>query len=44
MSIESLWSPCFQQHIQNAITYFARMINGYDIASTSVRRACILLR
>ena len=28
MSIESLWSSRFQQHIQNAITYFARMING----------------
>ncbi|MFP3375676.1 ABC transporter permease [Bacillus sp. SIMBA_069] len=28
MSIESLWSSRFQQHIQNIITYFARMING----------------
>lgn len=28
MSIESLWSSRFQQHMQNIITYFARMING----------------
>ncbi|PFJ17107.1 permease [Bacillus cereus] len=28
MSIESLWSSRFQQHIQNIITYFTRMING----------------
>lgn len=28
MSIESLWSNRFQQHIQNIITYFLRMING----------------
>ncbi|PEC21816.1 ABC transporter permease [Bacillus cereus] len=28
MSIESLWISRFQQHIQNIITYFARMING----------------
>ncbi|HHT7189989.1 TPA: ABC transporter permease [Bacillus cereus] len=28
MSIESLWSSRFQLHIQNIITYFARMING----------------
>lgn len=28
MSIESLWNSRFQQHIQNIITYFARMING----------------
>ncbi|MCU5302615.1 ABC transporter permease [Bacillus toyonensis] len=28
MSIESLWSIRFQQHMQNIITYFARMING----------------
>lgn len=28
MLIESLWSSRFQQHMQNIITYFARMING----------------
>ncbi|KFN01628.1 permease [Bacillus clarus] len=28
MSIETLWSTRFQQHLQNVITYFARMISG----------------